>query len=270
MAFDKYILGILSFSLTQALWGLWLCQFCSKVFFFSVSGSFWSHLYAQYQSWSRFLLGLYSRQVDVTKKKTQLSIGTHEYLRGGSSWWQPGTSSPFLCLLLVIGLGSAQWLCPDETFLQRCSIPVLYTSGVLSLGRAIFWVQEQSKVSFDASQISQGTLPFLGSLFGEIISSKKSAFRRNLIQALVEEDELLAAKVQLFCCIINIINTCAMVHARVLQDSALVPLTPSLDFVTPVPVESVPGVCSQDRSGSGQGHLVPLCKRWCFQVLPYK
>lgn len=34
MAFDKYILGILSFSLTQALWGLWLCQFCSKVFFF--------------------------------------------------------------------------------------------------------------------------------------------------------------------------------------------------------------------------------------------
>lgn len=49
-------------------------------------------------------------------------------------------------------------------------------------------------MSFDASQISQGTLPFLGSLFGEIISSKKSAFRRNLIQALVEEDELLAAK----------------------------------------------------------------------------
>lgn len=122
-------------------------------------------------------------------------------------------------------------------------------------------------MSFDASQISQGTLPFLGSLLGENNSSKKSAFRRNLIQALDEEDELLAAKVQLFCCIIN---TCAMVRARVLQDSALVPLTPSLDFVTPVPVEAVPGVCSQDCSGSGQGHLVPLCKRWCFQVLSFK
>lgn len=36
MAFDKYVLGILSFYLTQALWGLWLCQFCSKVFFVSV------------------------------------------------------------------------------------------------------------------------------------------------------------------------------------------------------------------------------------------
>lgn len=44
----------------------------------------------------------------------------------------------------------------------------------------------------------------------------------NLIQALDEEDELLAAEVQLFCCIIN---TCPMVHARVLQDSALVPHT---------------------------------------------
>lgn len=135
-------------------------------------------------------------------------------------------------------------------------------------------------MSFDGSHISQGTLPFLGSLFGENLSNKKvplgevlpwacsvSHALENLIQALDEEDELLAAKEQLFCCIIN---TCAMVHARVLQDSALVPLTPSLDFVTPVPVKSVPGVCSQDCSGSGQGHLVPLCKRWCFQVLPYK
>lgn len=35
MAFDKYILGILSFYLMQALWGLCLCQFCSKVSFVS-------------------------------------------------------------------------------------------------------------------------------------------------------------------------------------------------------------------------------------------
>lgn len=94
----------------------------------------------------------------------------------------------------------------------------------------------------------------------------------NLIQALDEEDQLWAAKMQLFCCIINILPylPCPVVHPRVLQDSALVLLTPSIDFVTPVPVESVPGICSQDRSGSGQGHLMPLCKRWCFQVLPYK
>lgn len=94
----------------------------------------------------------------------------------------------------------------------------------------------------------------------------------NLIQALIEEDQLLAAEAQLFCCLISTCPypPCPMVHPRVLQDSALVPLTPSLDFVTPVPVESVPGVCSQDRSGSGQGHLMPLCKRWCFQVLPYQ
>lgn len=60
----------------------------------------------------------------------------------------------------------------------------------------------------------------------------------NLIQALDEEDQLLAAKVLLFCCIINTCpySPCPMVHPRVLQDSALVPLTPSLDFVTPVPV----------------------------------
>lgn len=94
----------------------------------------------------------------------------------------------------------------------------------------------------------------------------------NLIQALDEEDQSLAAKAQLFCCVINMCPypPCPVVHPRMLQDSALVLLTPSLDSVTPVPVESVPGICSQDCSGSGQGHLMPLCKRWCFQVLPYK
>ena len=35
MAFDKYVLGVLSCYLTQALWGLWPCQFCSKVPFVS-------------------------------------------------------------------------------------------------------------------------------------------------------------------------------------------------------------------------------------------
>lgn len=35
MAFDKYVLGVLSCCLTQALWGLWPCQFCSKVSFVS-------------------------------------------------------------------------------------------------------------------------------------------------------------------------------------------------------------------------------------------
>lgn len=139
-------------------------------------------------------------------------------------------------------------------------------------------------MSFSASRISQGSLPFLRSLFDENLSSKEVPFGKilpwgcsisqapeNLIQALDEEDELLFAKVQLFCCIINTYPypPCPMVHARVLQDS-FGALTPSLDSVTPVPVESVPGICSQDGSGSGQGHLMPLCKRWCFQVLPYK
>lgn len=98
MAFDKYILGIHSFYLTQALWGLWLCQFCSKVsLFFSISGLFWSHLYAQYHSWSLlwFLLGLFSRQVDVAKKNVQLSIGTAEYLLEGSFLPLPGHIQPF-------------------------------------------------------------------------------------------------------------------------------------------------------------------------------
>lgn len=35
MAFDKYVLGVLSCYLTQALWGLWPCQFCSKMPFVS-------------------------------------------------------------------------------------------------------------------------------------------------------------------------------------------------------------------------------------------
>lgn len=35
MAFDKYVLGVLSCYLTQALWGLWPCQFRSKVPFVS-------------------------------------------------------------------------------------------------------------------------------------------------------------------------------------------------------------------------------------------
>lgn len=49
----------------------------------------------------------------------------------------------------------------------------------------------------------------------------------NLIQALDEDDHLLAAKVQLFCCTTNMCPypLCPMVHPRVLQDSSLIPLT---------------------------------------------
>lgn len=254
-----------------------------SVFCFSISGSFWSHLYAQYQFWSllRFLLGLYSRQVDVTKKKAQLSIGTPGYLLVTSLLVEAGHIWPFSVPASHDEVGIHPVVGPSWDL----SAKVLYTSGVLRLERAISWVQEQSKVSFDAFQISQGSYPFLGSLFGENLSSKKSAFRRNpprgcsishalenLIEALDGEDQLLAAEVQLVCWIIDMCPypPCPMVHPRVFQDSTLVPLTPSPDFVTPVPVESVPGICSQDRSGSGQGHLMPLCKRGCFQVLPYK
>lgn len=130
-------------------------------------------------------------------------------------------------------------------------------------------------MSFNASQISQDSLPFFGSLvkisavkevpLGEILpwGCSISHALENLIQALDEEDQLWAAKMQLFCCIINTLPypPPPKVYPRVLQGSALVPLTPNLDFVTPVPVESVPGICSQDCSGSGQGHLMPLCKR---------
>lgn len=68
-----------------------------SVFCFSVSGPFWAHLYAQCQSGSLlwFLLGLYSRQVDVTKKKAQLSIGAPEYLLGGFLLVTAGHIQPF-------------------------------------------------------------------------------------------------------------------------------------------------------------------------------
>lgn len=182
MAFDKYVLGILSFYLTQALWGLWLCQFCSKVSFVSVfSGPSRSRLYAQYQP--EVCYGLYwdctaGRWMWPRKRLSELNWADIQELLniclGAPSVWQLGTFSPFLCLLLEMRLGSVQWSDPDKIFLQRCSTP---------LG---FWDRKgqypgcRSKaVSLDASQISQGSLPFFGNLFGENLSSKRSAFRRN-------------------------------------------------------------------------------------------
>lgn len=178
MAFDKYILGILFFSLTQALWGLWLCQFCSKVSFFSAFQDYFDPIYMPSTSPEV----CYSFYWECTagrwmwpRKKAQLSVGTPEYLLGGSLLMTAGHIQPFSVPASCDRVGISPVVRPRRDL----SANLLYTSGALRLGRAISWVQEQSKVSFDASEISQGTLPFLGSLFGENLSSKKSAFRRS-------------------------------------------------------------------------------------------
>lgn len=177
MAFDKYVLGILSFYLTQALWGLWLCQFCSKVSFVSAfSGPSQSCLYAQYQPevCYDFCWDCTAGRWMWPRKRLSWTLELLNIFLGAPSLWHLRTSSPFLCLLLVMRLGSVQWSGPDEIFLQRCSTPLGFWDW-----KGQYPGCRSKAVSFNASQISQDSLPFFGSLFGENLSSKRSAFRRN-------------------------------------------------------------------------------------------
>lgn len=121
MAFDKYVLETLFLSY-KALWGLWLCQFCSKVgFFFSAFQDYFDPIYMPSTS---FYWDCTAGRWMWPRKRLSWALELLSICLGAPSWWQLGTSSPFLCLLLVIELGSAQWSGPDETFLQRHSIPV--------------------------------------------------------------------------------------------------------------------------------------------------
>lgn len=140
-------------------------------------------------------------------------------------------------------------------------------------------MQEQSKVLFGASQISQGSFVFFGCpslvrgtavrevLLGEILpwGCPVSQAVENLVEALDEDDQLWAASTQLFSCSINSLICCTLhvpwyipgCAGQLLWSCSHTGLTLSCQ----VPVESVPGTCSQDRSGLGQGHLMLLCKR---------
>lgn len=110
----------------QALWGLWLCQFCSKMSFVSVyQHHFDPILYARCLSWSLlwFLLEPDSRQVDVTKAKAQPSIIILECLLSCSLPYDSWTCSASFCTcFLWCWLGLAQWSGLAEVFLERCSI----------------------------------------------------------------------------------------------------------------------------------------------------
>lgn len=212
-----------------------------SVFCFSISGSFWSCLYAQYQSWSllRFLLGLYSRQVNVTKKKAQLSIGTPEYLFGGFLLVTAGHIQLFSVPASHVGIGSIQWSGPAEIFLQRCSIPVGFWDwkgqypGCRSKAKCHLMLLRSRRAVTPSLEVSLVRISAVKKVpLGEILpwGCSISHALENLIQALDEEDQFLAAEAQLFCCIINTCPypPCPMVHPRVLQDSPLVLWHPAL------------------------------------------
>lgn len=99
------------------------------------------------------------------QEKAQPSIGTPEYLLRGSLLMTAGHIQPFSVPASRDGVRVKPW--------WDLSAKVLYTSGVLRSERAISWVQEQSKVSCDEFLISQGSLPFLGSLFGENLTKNQ-------------------------------------------------------------------------------------------------
>lgn len=147
-----------------------------SVFCFSVSGSFWSHLDTQCLSWSLlwFLLELYSRQVDVTKAKAQLSI-TPECLLDCSppydSWACPAS---FCACFLWCRLGLAQWSGRD------LSAKVLHHRWGFENGegKILGAGAKQIAIQCISDLTGQFPLPWM-SLLGKSLSSKRSAFRRN-------------------------------------------------------------------------------------------
>lgn len=145
----------------QVLWGLWLCQFCSKVSFVSAFqdhfdpvcmpsacpevfyGFFWNCTTGRW---------MWPRQRCSWHCNSWVSAWLLPSLR------QLGTSRLFLCLLLVVPVGMSPAVRPG----WAVSAKVLRTRGDLRMERARSRVQEQSKVPFSASQISQDSFPLLG------------------------------------------------------------------------------------------------------------
>lgn len=183
-----------------------------SVFCFSVSGPFWSHLYARCLSWSLlwFLLELYSRQVDVTKAKAEASSVTPDCLLDCSPFYESwACPASFCACFLWCRLGLAQWLGLAEIFLPRCSTPV----GIWE------WRGQdpgsRSKAKCHSVHLGSHRVisPFLfvrvsavrEVLLGEILpwGCPISHAIENPIEALDEEDRLRAANTQLFYCITN-------------------------------------------------------------------
>lgn len=194
------------------------------------------------------------------------------------SLWQMSTS--FCASFSWCRLGLAQQSGLAENFLQGCSAPV----GIWGQrGQDPGHRAKQSAMQCGSDLTRQSSLPWLsffgkslrgrGVLLGEILprGCPISHAVENPIEALGEEDQLWAANTWLFYCIVNLwfalpLTSRGTYHG--VQDSFFGPAHTQPDFVMPVPVESVPGTCSQD--GLCQGHLVLLHKRWFFQVLTYK
>lgn len=279
MAFDKYVLGILSFYLTKALWGLWLCQFCSKVSFVS---AFQDH-FGPICMPSTSPEVCYSFYWDCTagrwmwpRKRLSWALELLNICLGTPSLWQLCTSSPFLCLLLVMGLGSG----PDEIFLQRCSIPV----GFWDSKGQYAGCRSKAKCHVMNFRSHKAVSPSLEVSLGRISpkSSKKSAFRRNAPLEMLHFScswksdssfrwggSVAGCKGAAILLYYQHVSLAPMSHgtSQSVAGQCFGPSHTQPWLCHTSPCESVPGICSQDRSGSGQG---PLCKSWCFQVLPYK
>lgn len=96
---------------------------------------------------------------------------------GAPSLWELGTSTPLLCLLLVMELGSVRWSGPDEIFLQRCCIAVGFSAWKGQYPEC----RSKAKCHLMHLRSHRAVSPSLEVSLVTISpkSSKKSAFRRN-------------------------------------------------------------------------------------------
>lgn len=202
MAFDKYVLRILSFYLTQPLWGLWLCQFCSKVSFVSAFQDHFDPICMPSACpevfYSFYWNCIASRWMWPRQRHSWASL-TPECLLDCSPFYDSWACPASFCDAVLDKPSGQAWLrsfCKGAPHQWGCK-----KGGDKILGAGA----TQCDIQCISDLTGQFSLPWM-SLFGKSLRSKRSAIRRalacgclvshaveSLTEALDKEDQLWAA-----------------------------------------------------------------------------